>query len=170
MGERLGAVPDGLEGSGNVELGLCIGGTGGGGVLVVAERAGEIAGSKAFAALTRRHLHHCLVACAWRGSRGAVGLRLLDLQCGYLLLQLVQFGLLLLKLPLVGLDRPLKASGERACENQGGDDEKGSVRPLSHTIQLGGQEQSGSSPVVRSIWKADKRYYPASRLRREEDS
>ena len=151
MGERLGAVADSLEGSGNIELGLRVGGASGSGVLVVAERAGEIAGGKAFAALTRRHLHHCLVACAGSGSRGAVGLRLLDLQCGYLLLQLVQFGLLLLELPLIGFDRPLEASGERARENQGGDDEKESVRPLSHMVQLGGQERFRSSPFARSI-------------------
>ena len=124
MGERLSAVADSLESSGDVELRLRIGGTGGGGVLVVAERTGEIAGGKAFTALARRHLHHSLVACAGSGSRGAVGLRLLGLQGGHLLLQLVQFDLLLLELPLIGCDRPLEASGERARENQGSDNER----------------------------------------------
>ena len=83
---------------------------GGNGILVVAERLVEFACREPLTAVPGRRLHHGLVARAgWRRD-GRIGRLLGGLQIGDLLFELIQFGLLLIELALVLLDRVGEAS------------------------------------------------------------
>lgn len=128
MRYRLGAIAERLEGPRNVELCLCVRRTGGEGVLIVAEGVGEIGRGEAFASFSRRHAHHGGIATAGRriasraraGAGVVGGRRLLRLQGGYILFQLVEFTLLLLELPLIFGGRPARASEKGSAEDEDG--------------------------------------------------
>jgi hypothetical protein len=127
---RLGAIAERLEGPRNVELGLCVRRTSGEGVLVVAEGVGKIGRGEAFASFSRRHVHHGGIATAGRriasrtrarAGAGVVGRRrLLRLQGGYILFQLVEFTLLLFELPLIFGGRPAGASEKGSAKDEDG--------------------------------------------------
>jgi len=110
----LSRIAEGFIRPGQIKLRLGVGWAGANGILIVSHRMGEIRGRKALAPFARGFVRDALIACARRRGRGATS-GVLRLQCGHFLLKLIQFGLLLRELSLVGFDLITRASGNQYC-------------------------------------------------------